>query len=134
MVSISIVVPFYNESDCVKYFFSTLEPIIETITKDYEIICIDDGSTDNTLYLLKEELKRNKNIRIISFSRNFGKEAALTAGLDIASKAVTIPIDADLQDPPELIPLLVKKWEEGYGRGAGTQEEASGQSYKENYW
>ena len=84
------------------------------INESYEIVFINDGSKDNTLNVLLNAKQNFKNIRIINFSRNFGKEAALTAGLDKARGEAAIPIDVDLQDPPELIKELVAKWREGY--------------------
>ncbi len=84
------------------------------INEPYEIVFINDGSKDNTLNVLLNAKRNFKNIRIINFSRNFGKEAALTVGLDKARGEATIPIDVDLQDPPELIKDLVAKWREGY--------------------
>ena len=84
------------------------------INEPYEIVFINDGSKDNTLNILLNAKQNFKNIRIINFSRNFGKEAALTAGLDKARGEAAIPIDVDLQDPPELIKELVAKWREGY--------------------
>lgn len=111
---ISIICPCYNEEDVVNIFLERIETILRDIGKFYEIIFINDGSKDNTLNVLIELKKNYKNIRIINLSRNFGKEAALTAGLDYANGEVIIPIDVDLQDPPELIKDFIKKWEEGY--------------------
>jgi len=111
---LSIVVPMFNEAEVLEAFFSRVAPIAAGQTGDYEIICVDDGSRDATLAMLSEYHAKNPNIKVVSFSRNFGKEAALTAGLDSASGDAIIPIDADLQDPPELIPELVAKWREGY--------------------
>lgn len=112
--SISLVVPFYNEQDGIALFFEKITQILKAITRDYEIICINDGSTDQTLAILKKQHKKDKRIKILNFSRNFGKEAALTAGITFATLDVVIPIDADLQDPPELIASMVDKWREGY--------------------
>jgi len=109
----SIIVPMKNESAGLKTLFDRLFPILEPLGK-YEIICIDDGSTDNTLELLRAESLSNSRIKALSLSRNFGKEAALTAGLEAATGDIIIPIDADLQDPPELIPEMIAKWKEGY--------------------
>ena len=111
---ISIVVPCYNEESVVKIFLNYIEPILKNINKSYEIIFINDGSTDNTLEVLLDAKEKHKYIRILNLSRNFGKEAALTAGLEHTNGEAIIPIDVDLQDPPELIVDFIKKWEEGY--------------------
>ncbi len=111
---ISLIVPMYNESGGVELFFNKLIPILSAITPDWEILCINDGSADHTLTLLKSWRERDKRIRYLSFSRNFGKEAALTAGLEHCRGMAVIPLDADLQDPPELIEQMVEKWREGY--------------------
>ncbi len=113
-IGISLIAPFYNEEEGVELFFKRVGVVLKEITKDYEIICVNDGSTDGTLQKLQAMNKQDVRVKIINFSRNFGKEAALTAGVDFATKAVVIPIDSDLQDPPELIPLMVEKWQEGY--------------------
>lgn len=111
---LSVVCPCHNEESAIPLFFAALEPVLEGITRHYEIICIDDGSTDDTLAQLLAAARRNPRIRIIELSRNFGKEAALTCGLDHAMGKAIIPMDADLQDPPEIIGDLVAKWREGY--------------------
>lgn len=113
-ISISIITPFYNESDCVKGYFKAIIPILEGITQDWEIVCVDDGSIDDTLKILASIAKLETRVRIVKLSRNFGKESAITAGLDACIKNVAIPIDADLQDPPDIIPQLVAKHLEGY--------------------
>jgi glycosyltransferase involved in cell wall biosynthesis len=112
--SISIVVPMHNERESIRIFFDRLEPVLEGLDGDYEIVCINDGSKDNTLELLIAENARNPRVKVIDLSRNFGKEAALTAGLDLSSGDCVVPIDADLQDPPELIPEMLEKWQDGY--------------------
>jgi glycosyltransferase involved in cell wall biosynthesis len=111
---ISLIVPFYNEEESVDIFFDTVLPIMKSIEYKYEVICINDGSSDNTLDRLKAIYEIDKNIVIVNFSRNFGKEAALTAGIDYAEGDAVIPMDCDLQDPPLLIPSMIKKWENGY--------------------
>ena len=114
MTEISVIIPMYNEAEGLEKLFSRLMPCLEKVTSNYEIICVNDGSRDNTLAALKAYSLADNRIKIINFSRNFGKEVAMTAGLDYASGRAVIPIDADLQDPPELIPELVAKWQEGY--------------------
>lgn len=111
---ISIIAPCYNEEETIEPFLRRIEEILTQINEPYEIVFINDGSKDNTLNVLLNAKQNFKNIRIINFSRNFGKEAALTAGLDKARGEAAIPIDVDLQDPPELIKELVARWREGY--------------------
>ncbi len=111
---LTLVIPMYNESEGMGLLFSRLRPILGTLTEDYEILCVNDGSGDDTLAKLKSESVRDPRIKYISLSRNFGKEAALTAGLHHAYGQAVIPFDADLQDPPEVIPELFAKWREGY--------------------
>ena len=111
---ISIIVPFYNEGDGVVRFYEALNPIINMIEEiDFEVICIDDGSGDSTLKKLISISELDARFKIIELSRNFGKEGALTAGIDSAIGDAVIPIDADLQDPPSLIPKMIDKWLEG---------------------
>lgn len=114
MKRISLIVPFYNEEESLAAFFETVGPIIKSIHYEVELILVDDGSKDNTLEKLKLLTFNNVHCKIISFSRNFGKEAALSAGLDCASGDAVIPLDSDLQDPPSLIIKLIKEWEKGY--------------------
>lgn len=113
-VEISVIVPFYNESENIEHLFARLTPVLVRLNTTYEIICINDGSQDDTMEQLIEHSRQDLAIKIVNLSRNFGKEIALTAGLDYACGAAVIPIDADLQDPPELIEQLIAKWREGY--------------------
>jgi glycosyltransferase involved in cell wall biosynthesis len=112
---ISIVAPFYNEEEGVEAFHQRLTQVVDAIPDvRIEFVCVNDGSRDATLARLIEIAKRDIRVRVIDLSRNFGKEAALTAGLDEAQGDAVIPIDADLQDPPELIPAFITKWREGF--------------------
>lgn len=111
---LSIIAPMYNESEGIELFFSTMEETLAVIDMDYEIICVDDGSRDNTLELLRRYAAKNNKIKIVALSRNFGKEAAMTAAIDYAQGDAVLPIDADLQDPPELIPQMIEQWRAGY--------------------
>lgn len=113
-VHLSLVVPVYNEETALKSFFDRVVPLIRQVTSDFEIICVNDGSSDRSLAHLLRARSRDPRIKIIDFTRNFGKEMAVTAGIDRAAGDVIIPIDADLQDPPELIPDMIAKWREGY--------------------
>jgi len=111
---VSMIVPFYNEEPAVEVFFATLVPVLEAIeTIRFEIVCINDGSTDATLDKLVAASARDARVRVVDLSRNFGKEAALTAGLDEAAGDAVIPIDSDLQDPPSLIPVMIAHWFDG---------------------
>lgn len=113
-VEISVVAPMFNEAANLDAFFDRLEPVLKNTGKSYEIICVDDGSTDDTLEVLSRHRLRNQSICVLGLARNFGKEIALTAGLDHARGAAVISIDSDLQHPPELIPTFIEKWQEGY--------------------
>jgi glycosyltransferase involved in cell wall biosynthesis len=111
---ISLLVPCYNEGTSLDAFFKTILPIIESVDYEFEIVCVDDGSVDNTLKILDDWHHKDKRIKYLTFSRNFGKEKALTAAIDFANGDAVIPIDADLQDPPEIILQMIEKWEQGY--------------------
>ena len=111
---ISLVCPLYNEEENVSSFVSRTASVLQSIDVSYEIICINDGSSDDTLQALINSKSENPNLRILNLSRNFGKEAALTAGIMAADGDALIPIDADLQDPPELILDLIREWEKGF--------------------
>lgn len=112
---ISIVAPFYNEGDNVELFYYAITDVIDKLTfVDFELICVDDGSRDDTLSKLIALSSRDSRFHAIELSRNFGKEAALTAGLDEATGDAVIPIDADLQDPPELITEMIREWQLGF--------------------
>jgi glycosyltransferase involved in cell wall biosynthesis len=111
---VSIVVPFYNEGDGIEYFFQAICPIFDQLPNiDCEVVCVDDGSNDDTLKKLIAIVDRDPRFHVVELSRNFGKEAALTAGIDAARGDAVIPIDADLQDPPELIFTLISEWQKG---------------------
>lgn len=113
-LDISIVVPFYNESESVEIFFAKVIPILKESRCSFEILCINDGSVDSTLEQLIKIKEKHNEIKIIDFSRNFGKDAAMTAGLDFAEGKCVIPMDCDLQDPPELIVEMIEKWRAGF--------------------
>jgi polyisoprenyl-phosphate glycosyltransferase len=129
VIEISIIIPLYNESKNIKYLFDRLIAVINQLHISYEIICINDGSRDDTLDKLIKLHQQNPAIKIINLSRNFGKEIALTAGIDYAAGAAIIPIDADLQDPPELITQLIAKWREGYDVVYATRRSRQGETW-----
>ena len=112
---VSLVIPMFNEGDAVGVLFARLDAVLPTLSAyDFEIVCVNDGSTDQTLALLSSASTTRKNLVVVDLSRNFGKEAALSAGLFIATGEAVIPMDADLQDPPEAIKDLLAKWEDGF--------------------
>lgn len=112
--SISIVVPMYNEEAVFYTLFKVLEETLAQLDVTYEIICVDDGSRDKTRELLLAKTQQDPRVKAVLLSRNFGKEAAMTAAIDYANGDAVIPIDADLQDPPELIAQMIEKWREGF--------------------
>lgn len=126
---LSIVTPMYNEETNIDYFFERLESVLYSLRVSYEIICINDGSRDNTLNCLVNHHYRNPAVKVLNLSRNFGKEIAMTAGIDYASGLAVIPIDADLQDPPELIGQLLEKWREGYDVVYATRTTRAGETW-----
>jgi len=107
-------VPAYNEEDVLPEFHETLVNVLLKLQVNLEIVYINDGSNDNTLEVINDLRSKDKRVTLINLSRNFGKEIALTAGLHKAAGDAVVVIDADLQDPPELIPELIKEWEKGY--------------------
>ncbi len=111
---ISIVVPAFNEEAVLPQFHQTISEVLSEQPFDFEIVYINDGSSDNTLGIINELRQADKQVTLIDLSRNFGKEIALTAGLQKAAGDAVIVIDADLQDPPELIPDLIREWQNGY--------------------
>lgn len=128
-VFISVVVPMFNESGNIEIFHSRMTTVLESLAKAFEVICVNDGSKDDTLEKLIELNQKDSRFKIIDLSRNFGKEIALSAGLDFTSGEVVVPIDADLQDPPELIADLLGKWSEGYDVVYAVRTEREGESW-----
>lgn len=126
---ISVIIPMYNEQEVIKECYKRLINILNANEKYcYEIICVNDGSTDDTGKILEEISKSDRNFKILSFSRNFGHQAAVTAGLKHSSGDAVVIIDADLQDPPELIPDMLELWESGYEVIYGKRKSRDGES------
>ncbi|MGK7875004.1 MAG: glycosyltransferase family 2 protein [Xenococcaceae cyanobacterium] len=132
-VELSVVVPLYNEEQNIDYLFERLLSVLNRLQMKYEIVCVNDGSRDNTFELLMKYHCQNPAIKVINLSRNFGKEIALSAGLDYARGYAVVPIDADLQDPPELIEKLVAKWREGYDVVYATRRSRKGESWTKRF-
>lgn len=111
---ISLIIPCHDEADNIAALHERVCAVMNEIGEPWEMLCVNDGSRDDTLERLLALHREDPRVVVIDFSRKFGKEAALTAGLDHASGDAAIPLDADLQDPPELIPELLAKWREGF--------------------
>ena len=115
MKKITIIIPCYNEENSIDVLYEHLEKVIAQLTEyEFRILLVNDGSEDNTLAKLQELHTRDSSVSYVSLSRNFGKESAMLAGLDYAEGDAVILMDADLQDPPELIPQMLREWENGY--------------------
>jgi glycosyltransferase involved in cell wall biosynthesis len=125
---LSVVVPAYNEEEVLPIFNKRLSATLNTVDMRTEVVYINDGSTDDTLRIIQTFRKEDPNTAIIDLSRNFGKEIAVTAGLDHANGDIVVIIDADLQDPPELIPEFIKHWEDGYDVVYGKRITRSGET------
>ena len=129
MKKISVVIPMYNEEEVVKTSYLKIEKVLEELKQyEYEIIFIDDGSKDKTLGLLQEIAQGNRKVKILSFSRNFGHQVAVTAGIQYVTGDAVIIMDADLQDPPELLPEMIALWEEGNEVIYGQRKSRKGES------
>jgi glycosyltransferase involved in cell wall biosynthesis len=112
---ITIIIPAYNEEEALPKCLQRITKLIDKETShDFEVLLVDDGSKDKTVEIIKKKRQEDKRFSYVTFSRNFGKEIAILAGLDYAKGDAVIFIDADLQDPPEVIPELIKYWEQGY--------------------
>ncbi len=122
---LSLVIPMHDEAEALDILFTRLDETLTPLGLDLEIVCVDDGSRDDTYAQLEARAAADRRIRLIGLSRNFGKEAALTAGLDAATGDLVVPIDADLQDPPELIAEFVALWEQGYDVVYGVRADRS---------
>jgi dolichol-phosphate mannosyltransferase len=125
---ISIVVPCFNEEAVIGITQSRLSTVLRTLPVAYEILYVNDGSRDRTLALLKDIHANDERVRVVGFSRNFGHQIAVTAGIDHARGDAIVIIDADLQDPPELIGEMVAKWREGFDVVYGKRTERAGES------
>jgi len=127
---ISVVVPIYYEEQVIPEFYRRTRAALETLADRYdrELVFVDDGSKDRSLQLLLDIAAQDPNVRVVALSRNFGHQMAITAGLEHATGDAVVLIDGDLQDPPELIPAMVAKWEEGYKVVYAQREKREGES------
>ena len=131
---VTILVPAYNEQEVLNMLYDRLKKLMDENTKyDFEILIVNDGSKDNSLKIMQELREKDKRINYLSLSRNFGKETAMIAGLDYSKGDAVIIIDADLQDPPELIPEMLKYWEEGYDDIYAKRRSRKGESWLKKF-
>ncbi len=134
MKKVTIIIPAYNEQESLPFLYERLEKLIKEMKQyEFEILFVNDGSKDKTLELIKQYRKEDKRISYVDFSRNFGKEIAMIAGLDYATGDCVILMDADLQDPPELIPEMLKYWEEGYDDVYAQRKSRKGETFLKKF-
>lgn len=126
---LSVVIPMHNEVANIAALFSRLLPVLEAIEPRFEVVCIDDGSRDATLELLREQNRQDPRVRAIALSRNFGKEVGIAAGLRYAHGRAVVIMDADLQHPPEAIAEFVAKWREGFAMVYGVRRDRGTDSF-----
>ncbi|MDM5314931.1 glycosyltransferase family 2 protein [Fictibacillus sp. b24] len=126
---ISVVVPMYFEEEVAKECYNRLKAVMDKNDIHYEFIFVNDGSTDRTMDILTEIALLDRQVKVINFARNFGHQTAVTAGIDYAKGDAIVIIDADLQDPPEIIPLLIEKWKEGYETVYAKRKKRVGESW-----
>ncbi len=131
---ITILVPAYNEQDVLNMLYDRLKPIMDSEKNyNFEVLLVNDGSRDNSLNIMKELRKNDNRICYLNLSRNYGKETAMIAGLDYAKGDAVIIIDADLQDPPELIPDMIRYWEQGYDDVYAKRKSRKGESFLKKF-
>jgi polyisoprenyl-phosphate glycosyltransferase len=123
----SIVIPVYNEAEVLPTLYQRLTQVMESLGEPYEVIFVNDGSRDVSPFLIRELQAKDERVKLISFSRNFGHQTAITAGLDHSVGQAVVVMDADLQDPPEVIPRMVEKWREGHEVVFAMRERRSGE-------
>ena len=134
MKKISVVIPAYNEEESLPILYDRMKKLMENMENyEFEILFVNDGSKDKTINIIKQLRAEDKRICYVDFSRNFGKEIAMIAGLDYATGDCVIFMDADLQDPPELIPELVKYWEEGYDDVYAKRKSRKGETWLKKF-
>lgn len=134
MKKISIIIPAYNEEESLPFLYERLEKLMNEINNyEFEVLFVNDGSKDKTIELIKQMRAKDERICYVDFSRNFGKEIAMLAGLDYAKGDSVIFMDADLQDPPELIPELIKYWEEGYDDVYARRKSREGETWLKKF-
>jgi len=129
----SVIVPLYNEDLVIKESYRRLKEVMDFVKENYEIIFMNDGSTDGTRDKVEKICSKDEKMKLVNLSRNFGHQVAITAGMDLAEGSAIIIIDADLQDPPEVIPKMIEKWKEGYEVVYGKRIKREGDSFFKKY-
>lgn len=127
-IFLSVIVPMYNEEEVIEVTYNRLKAVLKSLGETYELVFVNDGSRDRTAAIVRSICERDRAVKLVDFSRNFGHQIAVTAGMDHASGRTVVLIDADLQDPPELILDMVAKWREGYDVVYGQRVERKGES------
>lgn len=134
MKKVTIIIPAYNEEESLPLLYDRLSKVVDKLENyEFEMLFVNDGSKDKTIKIIKELRAQDNRVSYVDFSRNFGKEVAMIAGLDYAQGDCVIFIDADLQDPPELIPELIKYWEEGYDDVYARRRSRKGESFLKKF-
>ena len=126
---ISVITPVYNEQESMPTFFKRVTAVMEKIGLPYEIIAVNDGSSDKSAEIIRDFCEKDKRIKTVEFSRNFGQQAAFLCGLENCSGDCAILLDADLQDPPEVFPEMIEKWKEGYDVVHGVRRVRKGETF-----
>jgi polyisoprenyl-phosphate glycosyltransferase len=126
---ISIIVPIFNESACINELYKRICNVMDSSKRSWELLFVDDGSTDGSTGLIRDIAKNDKHVRPVIFARNFGHQIAVTAGMDYCRGDAVVVIDADLQDPPEVILKLIDKWKEGYQVVYAVRKEREGETW-----
>lgn len=128
-ITYSVIAPIFNEKDNLHELYRRVKEVMDRTRKPWELLLVDDGSSDGSTDILRDMAKKDKRVRPVIFARNFGHQVAVTAGLDYARGEAVVIIDADLQDPPELILEMAKKWEQGYEVVFAVRTEREGESW-----
>src|SRR5260370_18704353 len=111
---LSLILPIYNEAAVLPLLMRSLRPVLDGLDDEYEVVCVGDGSQEGSRLILREIAERDERVKVITFPRNFGHQAAISAGLDFAAGDAAVIMDADLQDPPDLLPRMLELFQEGY--------------------
>ena len=131
---ITALIPAYNEEECINELYLRVSSVLKNINNyDYEILIINDGSNDNTIFILEELHNKDNHVQYVNLARNYGKETAMAAGFDYAKGDVVVILDADLQTPPELIPEMLKYYEEGYDDVYGRRKSRDDESFLKRF-